>query len=260
MLIFQDLLVKNIKRHLRQARRGGSDLQALDFLPTTYILPQDYSLFVEEFRKQESATWIMKPSGRAQGQGIFLINKLSQALPLPSKLFFVAPYGRQTFTMLHAAGSGCRTNATKPYTLVGWIRKWAPGQWQTMLKGPIETYVVSRYIDNPLLIGGKKFDLRLYVVVLSYKPLKAYLCKLGFARFCNIKYTAANSAEADISNPYVHLTNVSIQRRGEEYNESHGNKWPLSCLLAWLQVMLAYQVGSNGWRVQIKQHPPMSFL
>ncbi len=59
---------------------------------------------------------------------------------------------------------------------------------------------------------------------------------LGFARFCNIKYTAANSAEADISNPYVHLTNVSIQRRGEEYNEAHGNKWPLSCLLAWIQV------------------------
>ena len=68
--------------------------------------------------------------------------------------------------------------------------------------------------------------------------MQAYLCKLGFARFCNIKYTAANSAEADISNPYVHLTNVSIQRRGEEYNEAHGNKWPLSCLLTWLQVHL----------------------
>jgi tubulin polyglutamylase TTLL1 len=36
-----------------------------------------------------------------------------------------------------------------------------------------ENYVVSRYIDDPLLIGGKKFDLRLYAVVCSYRPLKA---------------------------------------------------------------------------------------
>jgi len=32
---------------------------------------------------------------------------------------------------------------------------------------------VSRYIEDPLLIGGKKFDLRMYVVVLNYKPLQA---------------------------------------------------------------------------------------
>ena len=42
--------------------------------------------------------------------------------------------------------------------------------------------VIFRYIDNPLLIGGKKFDMRLYVLVTSFRPLKVYLFKLGFCR------------------------------------------------------------------------------
>ena len=43
--------------------------------------------------------------------------------------------------------------------------------------------VIFRYIDNPLLIGGKKFDMRLYVLVTSFRPLKVYLFKLGFCRW-----------------------------------------------------------------------------
>lgn len=53
-------------------------LHLSDFVPVTYMLPADYNLFVEEFRKNPSSTWIMKPCGKAQGKGIFLINKLSQ--------------------------------------------------------------------------------------------------------------------------------------------------------------------------------------
>ena len=45
-----------------------------------------------------------------------------------------------------------------------------------------EAYVISRYIDRPLLIGGKKFDLRIYVLVTNYRPLKVWLSSLGFAK------------------------------------------------------------------------------
>jgi len=35
-----------------------------DCIPVTFMLPADYNLFVEEFRKNPSATWIMKPAGK----------------------------------------------------------------------------------------------------------------------------------------------------------------------------------------------------
>ncbi|CAE7773488.1 Ttll1, partial [Symbiodinium microadriaticum] len=66
------------------------------------------------------------------------------------------------------------------------------------------------YIEDPLLIGGKKFDLRLYVLVTSYRPLKVYQYAHGFARFCNSKY---NNDVEDIDNPFIHLTNVAIQKK-----------------------------------------------
>lgn len=132
--------------------------------------------------------WIVKPTGKAQGKGIFIINKLSQ------------------------------------------MKKWS--------KNGKEGYVISRYIGNPLLIGGKKFDVRLYVLVTSYRPLKAYLYREGFARFCNVKYSS-NVAEMD--NPFIHLTNVAIQKTNVDYNKQHGNKWSIYNLRLYLESIRGYE-------------------
>jgi tubulin polyglutamylase TTLL1 len=137
-------MVKNMKRYFKEVNRDPSLLGTCpppqEFVPVTYLLPADYTIFVEEFRRNPNALWIMKPTSRSQGKGIFIINKLAQ------------------------------------------IKKWSmQSRWAQMpLK---EAYVISRYVEDPLLIGGKKFDLRLYVLVSSFRPLRVYqvpnaLCSL----------------------------------------------------------------------------------
>ncbi|RXM30173.1 putative tubulin polyglutamylase TTLL1 [Acipenser ruthenus] len=227
----KDMMIKNIKRFRRELEKEGSPLAEkdengkyiyLDFVPVTFMLPADYNLFVEEFRKNPSSTWIMKPCGKAQGKGIFLINKLSQ----------IKKWSRDSRTSTFLAASSGK-----------------------------EAYVISLYIDNPLLIGGKKFDLRLYVLVTTYRPLKCYMYKLGFCRFCTVKYTPSTS---ELDNMFVHLTNVAIQKHGSvmnndkhcfecygydiiiddklkpwlienDYNHIHGGKWTVSNLRLYLE-------------------------
>ncbi|XP_038063113.1 probable tubulin polyglutamylase TTLL1 [Patiria miniata] len=215
----KDLMVKNIKRYRKELDKEGSPLAEkdengkyihLDFIPVTFLLPADYNLFVEEFRKNPSSTWIMKPTGKARGIGIFLINKLSQ------------------------------------------LKKWSRDSRTSSFQAPSakDAYVISKYIDNPLLIGGKKFDLRIYVLVTSYRPLKSYIYKLGFCRFCTVKYSA-NVNELD--NMFIHLTNVSIQKHGEEYNSQHGGKWTVHNLRVYLE-------GTRGKEVTDKLFDEMNWV
>lgn len=47
--------------------------------------------------------------------------------------------------------------------------------------------VVQRYIHNPLLVDGLKFDLRVYVVIVgTYPHLSGFMCTEGLARFCTV--------------------------------------------------------------------------
>jgi len=93
-----------------------------------------------------------------------------------------------------------------------------------------ESCIVSRYIPNPLLINGLKFDLRIYVLVTSYDPLRVYVYNEGLARFASEAYLDANGK----TNKYAHLTNYSINKKNEKYQQNMnadqddaGHKWSL---------------------------------
>lgn len=51
-----------------------------------------------------------------------------------------------------------------------------------------KNYLASEYISKPHLINGKKYDLRIYVLVSSYDPLRIYLYEDGLVRFATEKY------------------------------------------------------------------------
>eukprot|EP00494_Astrolonche_serrata_P020680 UN20908 len=93
-----------------------------------------------------------------------------------------------------------------------------------ILSLPAENYIVQQYIERPLLIGNKKFDLRLYVLVVNYNPLIVYLHRGGFARFTSAKYTLDPD---QLENSYVHLTNVAVQKHCDDYDSDVGLKWSI---------------------------------
>lgn len=85
--------------------------------------------------------------------------------------------------------------------------------------------LVQYYIADPLLIGGRKSHLRLYVVLTSLSPLRLYLHREGFMIFSTEEYTLNST---DISSKFSHLTNTFVGQGNQKYSQDPLPKWRLS--------------------------------
>eukprot|EP00003_Mantamonas_plastica_P024704 TRINITY_DN4659_c0_g1_i2.p1 TRINITY_DN4659_c0_g1~~TRINITY_DN4659_c0_g1_i2.p1 ORF type:complete len:1245 (-),score=465.79 TRINITY_DN4659_c0_g1_i2:266-3967(-) len=97
-----------------------------------------------------------------------------------------------------------------------------------------DTCIVSKYINNPLLIDGFKFDLRIYVAVTNLDPLRIYLFREGLVRFASEPYDPSTD---NLDDAYMHLTNYSVNKFNENFvqnkdadEDNVGNKWSISAL------------------------------
>uniref|UniRef100_A0A0N4Z3I1 Tubulin--tyrosine ligase-like protein 9 n=1 Tax=Parastrongyloides trichosuri TaxID=131310 RepID=A0A0N4Z3I1_PARTI len=177
----KDNLIKNIKK----GKKNFSQVN-YDFVPPSYVLPNEWHLFVEEFKKYCNETiWIMKPVAGAQGKGIFLFKKLKE--------------------------------------ITEWKKKDYSSDCEAL------PYVVQMYIKHPYLVGGKKFDIRLYVLVRTFRPLTVWVHREGFARFSHSKYDLSSH-----ENAYVHLTNVAIAKTAGDFDPERGLKWSLRKLMRYI--------------------------
>jgi len=93
--------------------------------------------------------------------------------------------------------------------------------------------IATHYIYNPHLINGRKYDMRLYLLVTGYTPLKIYLFDDGLARFCSEEY---DLNPEKMSDRYIHLTNYSINKtsanfaQNDSVTDEFGEKWTLHTL------------------------------
>jgi len=77
-----------------------------------------------------------------------------------------------------------------------------------MQKHKRKTYIIQKYIQNPLLINKRKFDIRVFGLFTTINGCqKGYYFQDGYLRTTSKEYTSKN-----INNRFIHLTNDAIQK------------------------------------------------
>ena len=79
--------------------------------------------------------------------------------------------------------------------------------------------ILQKYLEKPLLYQGRKFDIRIWILIIGGQENFVYIFKQGHLK--------ATCAEFDInsSSPFIHLTNYSVQKHNVDFSKKEiGNE------------------------------------
>lgn len=83
---------------------------------------------------------------------------------------------------------------------------------QQVREGDKTDVVVQQYVHPPLLVEGRKFDFRMYLLIARCKPMRAFLFQDYYARL------SLNQYDWQDSDLLTHLTNASQQKKHPNYS------------------------------------------
>jgi tubulin monoglycylase TTLL3/8 len=75
-------------------------------------------------------------------------------------------------------------------------------------------WVIQKYIERPLLINKKKFDIRQWVLVTDWNPLTVWIYKESYVRFAMMDYDPTKRVK------YSHLTNNCLAYKFKNQQQS----------------------------------------
>ena len=82
-----------------------------------------------------------------------------------------------------------------------------------------DNIIIQKYIEYPLLYKGRKFDMRIWVLLTH--QMKVYIFKEGHLKTCSIEYNM-NSKDS-----FCHITNYSFQKKNDNFSRYEiGNEVP----------------------------------
>ena len=93
--------------------------------------------------------------------------------------------------------------------------------------------IITKYLSKPNLVNGKKYDLRMYILVSSINPLIIYLYNDGLVRVATENYKLSLKT---LNNLFMHLTNTSLNDKSKKFiinnnpDAEIGNTWTLHTL------------------------------
>ncbi|CAD8140623.1 unnamed protein product [Paramecium pentaurelia] len=102
-------------------------------------------------------------------------------------------------------------------------------------------FVIQKYIERPLLLSGRKFDIRCWVLI--SQDMQYFLFKEAYIR------TSGATFSLDDKDRYIHLTNNAVQKNAQNYGQfEDGNQLSLKRFQELLdQQETVYDFRKQGW-------------